>query len=575
MKKALITFLSLVVCFLLIAGCSGGEAGQPHVHEETADTDAPSDTQNETAASFFAERIQDPILSWNAYDSLIDRAFHEKDPSEYVRLIHEAEEHLLSTACIIPLYDMQSVYLAKGYVHSLGSDPLAMDHFPEISLDNNLDIVRIGIDHDPVPDPARATVPADVSMIGNCFSCLYSYGPSGSIIPACAERLEISEDGSVCTVFLKEGLKWAGGADLSPEDFVYSWKRTAASNMRYGFIFSFIEGYPDHLSMEAVSENALTFRLSHPVKDLERLLAFPLFAPTRQDIIEANPDKWYLSGVNGYNGAYSCMFSENHKSIAMIPNPNWILLGNIADACVNIELDIFENAASAYEAYRSGELDVVLSVPVDVLYSYAYQKSDEYRTFPVLGTSFLAFNARSPVFSRMTTEEAVCFRTAISLLIDRTNIVSNAAPDSRSESLSFIPREIGDGWEWEYRPENTAYAGDTNQANKTEEILHLLALAGFPMDKRSDADALPALQCLFRDNPICRETIEAFSQDLASVGIRLIPVPTDPASFHRKARSGAYDVVLDQRIAVCNDPLFMLEEWTAHAAGNYCLFGDS
>ena len=575
MKKILISFLCLVVCLLLIEGCSEREEHAAEAHEEAVVADAPSALQKETASSSLAERFQDPILSWDAYDLLIDRAFHEKDPAEYARLLREAEDLLARTACVIPLYDMQSVYLAKEHVRSIGSDPLALDHFSEIALNKSQDIIRIGTASIPIPDPARANSPADVSIIANCFSCLFAYDPSGSVIPACAERLETGEDGSVCTVFLKEGLKWAGGSDLSPEDYVYSWKRTAASNTRFGSVFSFMEGYPDHLSVEAVSENALAFRLSHPVEDLEQILAFPLFAPVRQDIIEANPDKWYLSGFNGFNGAYSCMFSDDLKSVAMIPNPNWILSENTGHACVNVELDVFENAESAYEAYRSGDLDAVLSVPINVLFSYAYQDSNEYRTFPVLGTSFLAFNARSPVFSRMTAEEAVCFRMAISMLIDRSNIVSNAAPDSRSGSLSFLPQGISDGRGSQYFSENEAYTGNVETSSETEEIFHLLALAGLSVNEQSDGDDLPALQCLFRDTLICRETVEAISQDLASAGIRLIPVPADASSFHRKARSGAYDVVLDQRIAVCDDPIFMLEEWTADAAGNYCLFGRS
>ena len=175
----------------------------------------------------------------------------------------------------------------------------------------------------------------------------------------------------------------------------------------------------------------------------------------------------------------------------------------------------------------------------------------------------------------MSTEEAVCFRLAISALIDKAFITSETVPDSRSETDSIIPSGMSGG-----RKDVNPTADPANpeeEGSAMEKAVRLLSLAGLSFDelKPADADAMPVLQCLYPDSSVCRETMEAVSQDLAAVGIRLVLDSADSVSFDRKARSGAYDMVLDQRIAAYDDPLCLLAEWVSGSPGNYCLFGDS
>ncbi|MBR4768869.1 MAG: hypothetical protein IK088_07825 [Lachnospiraceae bacterium] len=577
MDRKLVFLLCCLFCLFLIGGCDGDAAGLPPVASEgTGEGEASSVLQGkESAVSFLSGRFVDPISEWDSYDRLIDSICREQDSSAYIGLVREAEDMLMKTGCIVPIYEMQAVCLAKDCVSDLFVDPYSIDHYADITMDNSAGIVRIGITHTPVLDPAYALSEEDISLIGNCFTGLYAYDRSGEIVSACADHYELSDDGSTYTIYLKEGLKWAGGADLTPADFVYSWKRTASSNKRYGYLFSFIDGYPDDLSVRVVSDSAFSVKVSRPCDHFKQILAFPLFAPARQDIIDANPDKWYQIGGNAFNGAYTCMFSDPVRTIALIPNQNWVLAAADGPAGLNIQFDLFNNDISAYSAYKAGDLDILKSVPINVLFDYSAAGSGEYRTFPILGTTILAMNARSPVFSRMSTEESVCFRLAVSALIDKTFITSETAPDSRSEADSIIPVDMSGGRGEIY----LASGADAPEGNGSsmEKAVRLLSLAGFSFDKQKpvDADRMPVLQCLYPESSVCRETIEAVSQDLAAAGIRLILDPADSVSFHRKARSGAYDIVLDQRIAAYDDPLCLLAEWVSGSPGNYCLFGDS
>ena len=58
-------------------------------------------------------------------------------------------------------------------------------------------------------DPTVTNNSFAMYVLVNCFEGLVSYDESGSIVPALAESWDISEDGTVYTFHLREGLKWS------------------------------------------------------------------------------------------------------------------------------------------------------------------------------------------------------------------------------------------------------------------------------------------------------------------------------------------------------------------------------
>ncbi|MCR5072269.1 MAG: peptide ABC transporter substrate-binding protein, partial [Clostridiales bacterium] len=143
-------------------------------------------------------------------------------------MMHQAEDILMATWCVIPYYYYNDVYMQKDYVSGIYSNPFATKFFMFTQMANGADTIRINLSSEPdYLDPALNSSVDGACLAANSFSGLYTYDASGAPVPACAESYVVSEDGLTYTVTLKSGLKWSDGSDLTAADFEYSWKRAA------------------------------------------------------------------------------------------------------------------------------------------------------------------------------------------------------------------------------------------------------------------------------------------------------------------------------------------------------------
>ena len=95
MKKLTALVLALVMCFGLVA-CGS--------------TPAPSSTPASEPASqpeATNENFVDPVNGWDVYDELIDQIRTETDLEKRAELMHQAEDILMDTGAILPLYPDQ------------------------------------------------------------------------------------------------------------------------------------------------------------------------------------------------------------------------------------------------------------------------------------------------------------------------------------------------------------------------------------------------------------------------------------------------------------------------------------
>ena len=68
-------------------------------------------------------------------------------------------------------------------------------------------------------------------ILNNVFEGLVAYSSEdGSLVPAEAESWTVSDDGTVYTFTLRDGLKWSDGSDHNAQDYVYAMKRILDPN---------------------------------------------------------------------------------------------------------------------------------------------------------------------------------------------------------------------------------------------------------------------------------------------------------------------------------------------------------
>ena len=433
MKKTLAMVLTLAMMFSLFA--FGGSAAF---------------ADGEDAAALVSPNFIDPIKDWAKYDELIAQIKAETDFAKRTELMHQAEDILMATNCVIPIYYYNDIYMQKDYVDGIFANLFGFKYFMFANMANGSDTLRINLASEPdFLDPALNSSVDGACLAVNSFSGLYAYNAEGHTEPACATGYTVSDDGLTYTVTLRDGLKWSDGSDLTAKDFEYSWKRVAADATAadYAYMLDNFVGYPNDLAVKAVDDTTLEFTLNSPCAYMEDLMAFPAFYPVKQEAVESyadwqtSPGGWCQEAGFVSNGAYVCTGWDHDVSMTYEKNPYWYDAENVT--VEKLEYMLSADDTAIYAAYNAGDLDFADSVPTDEVASLL--DNPEFHIVDELGTYYVAFNAKSSVFEGKTPEQAACMREAFTILIDRDYIVENVAQCGQVAANSFIPLGMADG----------------------------------------------------------------------------------------------------------------------------------
>ena len=221
MKKLTALVLALVMCFGLVA-CGS--------------TPAPSSTpasESTSQAETTNENFVDPVNGWDVYDELIDQIRTETDLEKRAEMMHQAEDILMETGAILPLYFYTDIYLQKDYLTNVYWTPFGYKYFmfaelnnPAADADNTTLHAYLASEPDKLDPALNSTVDGAILAI-NSFAGLFTYNADHEQVPDLVEDYTKSDDGLTYTFTLKDGLKWSNGEPLDASDFVYSWNRAA------------------------------------------------------------------------------------------------------------------------------------------------------------------------------------------------------------------------------------------------------------------------------------------------------------------------------------------------------------
>ena len=280
-------------------------------------------------ASALADAGSEP--DWTEYNALIAEIKTTTDFAKRVELMHQAEDILMDTGAIVPIYYYNDVYMAKDGLTGFYSNPYGTKFFMYSDYGDKTTI-RLQLASEPDKlDPALNSSVDGACLAANSFGGLYTYDEKGELAPNFATGYTVSEDGLTYTFTIREGLKWSDGTDLTAKDFEYSWKRAAApaTAADYSYMFDGIAGYPDDLQAVA-SEDGKTFTvtLKAPCAYMLDLAAFPTFFPVQQACVEAsatadNPGAWALEAGFVSSGAFVLESWEHNQSMVYVKNPNY------------------------------------------------------------------------------------------------------------------------------------------------------------------------------------------------------------------------------------------------------------
>lgn len=259
----------------------------------------------------------------------------------------------------------------------------------------------------PVLDPHVSTVIATTDIMAHVYETLLTVDSNYEIQPMLAESYELSEDGTIITFKLREGILFHNGKEMLADDVVVSMNRWKEG----------VGGRGQFTEANFVAEDDYTVVL-HVPRPLSTALvtvsyigaAFAAIMP--KEVVDSATDK----GVNEYIGTGPYEFPEwkQDQHVHLTKYEKYQSRDEQAsgfagkkEALVKDVFFIFTPDTSTQVAgIRSGEYDIAFGVPYDVGEQIEREANLENTTFP---NAFMAlhFNKKQGLFTDVKARQAI------------------------------------------------------------------------------------------------------------------------------------------------------------------------
>ena len=432
-------------------------------------------------------------------------------------------------------------------------------------------------------DPATASLPDEFFVIRALSEGLLTPNPSGGDpLPAAADRFDVSADGLTYTFHLRTSATWSNGEPVTAADFVASYRRVlmpqtgapkahlfyAVKNAR-AFAAGLATNF-DAVGIHAPDAQTLAITLEHPVPKFPLYVTSGPWIPVNPRVLAAHGRAWTQPGHYVGNGPFTLLEWRPHQRIVVRKNERYRDAAHIR--LNEIQFVRFDSPETEERAYRSGQIDVTMSIPQTKLEVYANERPHELYRSPLAETRFLSFNLQRPPLNDARV------RRALALSIDREKIVTHVLKGGQTPAFRFLSpaliEEHGSTVGPDLRagrqdvlagsapPEVGPYRQATTQSFDPTEARRLLAEGGFP-----NGDGFPKLELSgWVQNPVLDAIQQMWKQELG-IDVR---IAVREAKVHLAAlAAGSYDIAFATTLLDVRDPVAALSDFTTTAPNNF------
>ena len=394
-----------------------------------------------------------------------------------------------------------------------------------------------------------------------------------------AENMEVSEDGLVYTFKLRQDGKWSDGEPVTANDFKYSWMRALdkATAAEYSYQLYYIknaekfyngEVSADEVGIKVIDDYTLEVTLEAPTSYFKQLLAFPTYAPLREDIVSANPEGWATSPETYIcNGPFKLVKWDMKDQLVFERNENYWDASNVKLDSLTFKLVTDET--TAYSELKAGNFDMVNSVPTNEI--QPGKEEGLVKISPYLGTYFFAINVGKQDTLNDDVKKALSnklVRQALNLVVDRQEIIDNVAKAEQVPAYSFVPKGIfnEDGSEFADKEYYDPTAMDENIAKAKE----LLKEAGY-----ENGEGLPTFELMYNSEGAHKDICQIIQQNWAEIGVNVELTNQEWAVFLNTRQQGDYQISRHGWIGDYVDPMTFLDMWVTGGGNNDCGFSNA
>ncbi len=307
---------------------------------------------------------------------------------------------------------------------------------------------------DPFHQAAEARIVVSLLM----YQGLFYEGAGGEALPLLAESYDVSDDGLVYTIKLRDGVKFHTGQDMTADDVAYSYNyiRDPEHGSPGAGDFAIID------SVEAVDPLTVKFTLSSPNASLPMTLGNKYGAVVPAGTFDDEGAKNKLNFQSVGTGPFKLVEFNPNSNLLMERFEDYWEEG--APYLDEINFAFLPNSASMLVALKNGRIDLVkLDRPQDV---------EQVSGVDGLTVERWASLNQKPIDLGAETKplDDVRVRQAIALAVDREEI-KNASVGEYGKVIGTMPAGMADAW-------GVPTADLPNMTRDVEKAKALLAEAG-------------------------------------------------------------------------------------------------
>jgi len=402
-------------------------------------------------------------------------------------------------------------------------------------------------------DPRLVRDLSGASVMRMLYEGLMGNSSNGSIVPAIAESVEISEDLKTYTFTLRPS-QWSDGTPLSAQDFIDTWKSVLSPSFPAPNAYQLyvIKGAKaakegrlplESIGLKAPTQLTLVIELEQPAPFFLELTSchfyFPVHPKWRQQISPANLNELEVIG----NGPFKLDHWNQRSEFSVIKNPLYWDAGKVQ--LDRLTLQILDEQ-TALQLFKANELDWAGS-PISTLPQDAIAGLKQEGILNIAygaGTHWFRFNTQRPPFL----DEQM--RRAFGLALDRQAIIDHVTQGNQLSALGILPPIFGVDIKYGYTDHDTDLA----------KILFQNSLHDLGITK----EQLPKITLHYAANDRNHKIAQAIQQQWnTTFDIEVSLESTEFNILNDKMRNGFYQISLGSWYADFLDPINFLDIFTS------------
>ncbi len=371
---------------------------------------------------------------------------------------------------------------------------------------------------------------SSLNYIGFTLDSLATYDNEFNVILRCLARdIEVSTDGLVYTITIRDDLKWSDGSPVTAEDYVYTMKNLMFSGwLSYNYRDDWMEGVEGKkVFVTPAVVNPTTFTVSRKTVQPEFVYTLYNLIPYPKNIaVKYEGDAERFTQAKEFNdlsytgnlGPYKFKEWLKNDKFVVERNPDYYL--GKQDGAPFFEqyvTKMFGTSAVMQAALEAGDITMSGIEPHNVAKFKQMSKINVY-TIPTSGYNLLGYNQRNNGWEGLRKKEV---RQAISMAIEKDTIIKKIYLGFGEPAFSFIPSSSP------WYSDDTVLKLGIAPLNSKQEAMEMLKAAGYEYAKNGDSNILmdksgKQVKLLLVTTP-GTDIVESMSllikQELAAIGI--------------------------------------------------------